>query len=196
MYTLIKRPLFANKDFYDFTKKEAKEYLHWFLSIKDERIFILESWVKYVYPNWNASYTKESLIVLYEWFRKQVSYRPMTLDEKNRLEDQINITPLFIGIIPIPQTTFTDETVSICFDIGIYLGEMLINNLSGLQWFQKLTSKNYIDYAQPLIGKKESSVPVNPRRIVESVAQRIIENDPKQISFEKLYDDWLENFKD
>ncbi|MGN6196508.1 MAG: hypothetical protein ACTHOB_16330 [Ginsengibacter sp.] len=195
MYTLIKPPLFANKTFFDFTKDEAKEYLQWFLSIKDERLIVLEFYVKKAYPEWQANYSEESLIDLYKWFEKQVAYRKVIEEEKKEIENQISKTPLFTGIIPIPQFTFTDETVSVCFDSAIYIGEVLINKLPKVKWLQKLNSKNYIDYAQPLIGEKGGKVPVNPRRVVESIARRILDKDEEQISFEIVYEKWFKKFK-
>ena len=193
MYPLIKIPEFANKNFFDFTKEEAKEYFQWFLSIRNERLSILESHVKQSFFDWKAGYTRESLIDLYKWFQKQVAYRSMTESEKKVVENQISQTPLFTGIIPIPHSTFTNETVSICFDVAIYFGETLICNVPSLKWLQKLASTNYIDYAQPLIGKKENKVPINPRRIAESIGQRILDNDAP-ITFEMLYDKWFEKF--
>ncbi|MES1226564.1 MAG: hypothetical protein ABUT20_64410 [Bacteroidota bacterium] len=194
MYPLIKPPLFANKDFFEFTKNEAKEYLRWFLSIKDERISILESDVKKIYSEWQANYTKESLKVLYEWFAKQIEYRGATDDEKKEVENQITKTPLFVGIIPLPQNMFTTETVSICFDIGIYFGETLIKNIPSLKWDQKIDSPKYIYYAQPLLAKFQSKVPVNPRASMEGIARRILDKDVQEITFEMLYDTWFTKF--
>lgn len=193
MYPLIRIPTFANKSFYDFTKAEAKEYLQWFLSIKNERISTLESHVKQSYDTWEANYTKESLKDLYQWFSKTVAYRERTTDEKKEVENQISLTPEYINVIPIPETIFTEETVSICFDAGLYFGETLIFNIPSLKWLQKLNSKNFIDFAQPLIGKKESKVPINPRRIAESIAQRILDKDTP-ITFEMLYEKWVDKF--
>ena len=194
MYSLVKIPLFANKSFFEFTKAEAKEYLQWFLSIKDERLTILESHVKLAYPDWEADYTRDSLVNLYKWFLRQVAYRPMTEEEKREVENQISETPLFVGVIPVPQATFTDETVSICFDIGLYFGEVLIKNIPSLKWVQKLSSTNYIYYAQPVLSKPISKVPVNPRASIEGIARRILDKDVEEITFEMLYNKWFEKF--
>ena len=193
MYPLLRIPTFSNKSFFEFTKEEAKTYFQWFLSIRDERISILESHVNQSYNTWKANYTKESLIDLYQWFSKAISYRARTIHEKKEVENQILQTPEYINIIPIPESIFTEATVSICFDIGVYFGETLIYNISSVKWLQKLSSTNYIDYAQPLIGKKESKVPINPRRIAESLAQRILDKEAS-ITLEMLYDKWFAKF--
>ena len=72
MYSLIKIPTFANKDIYTFSKEEAKEYYKWVMSIKSERLQILESEVQAMYPEWKLDCTRNSLIKLYEWFGKKV----------------------------------------------------------------------------------------------------------------------------
>lgn len=192
-YPIIKIPTFANKSFFEFSKEEAKEYFQWFLSIKGERISTLEFYVQQSYITWEANYTKESLKGLYQWLNKSVAYRKLTEIEKKEVENQISVTPQYLNVIPMPDTTFTPETVSICFDAGLYFGETLIFNVPSLKWLQKLNSKNFIDYAQPLIGKKESKVPINPRRIAESIAQRILDKDPP-ITFEMLYEKWSNKF--
>jgi hypothetical protein len=194
MYPLVKIPSFANKSFFEFTRDEAKQYLQWFLSIRDERISILESQVKQSYLKWNADYTKGALIDLYNWFKKQVSYRKMTDEEKEQIRNQVSRTPLLVGVIPTPGVTFTDETVSICFDVGLYFGETLIANIQSLKWMQKISSTNFIYYAQPLLAKTKSKVPVNPRASVEGIGRRILDKDVQEITFETLFDKWCEKF--
>jgi hypothetical protein len=194
MYPKIIVPPFANKSFFDFTKEEAKQYFKWFNGIKTERIKILESYIQKSYPGWEANYTKSSLKILYEWLGKHVEYRPTTEGEKREIEDQINKTPLFVNIIPIPKFTFTDETVSICFDAALYFGETLISNVDGLKWIQKLSSIKYIDYGQPLISKGKSKVPLNPRRVAESFADNLLKDRKSDVTFESLFEKWKDEF--
>lgn len=189
MYPLIKIPAFVNKDIYTFSKEEAKEYFKWFTSIKSERLRILESKVQEMYPEWKLDFTRNSLINLYEWFGKKVIYRNINEEEKEEIKKQISKTPLLVGVIDIPETTFTDETVSICFDIGVYMGDALIFNVLGTKWVQKINSTNYIDYAQPIIATKVSKVPFNPRRVAESMARSILNKSTKSFSFLELFDD-------
>ena len=118
----------------------------------------------------------------------------MTENEKEEVRKQISTTPLLVDVVTIPAVTFTDETVSICFDMGIYFGESLIFNVPSVKWMQKLGSTNYIDYAQPLIANKKSKVPINPRRIAESLAQRILDKDVMEITFAELLDKWILKF--
>lgn len=195
MYPLINLELgLANQDFFSFTKDEAKKYFKWFLKIINERLQVLESQVQELFPEWKLDYTKSSFEKLYEWFSEKVEYRTMSENEKEEVKQQIEKTPLLADVITIPEKTFTNDTVSICFDIGMYFGEALIFNVPSVKWVQKITSKSYIDYAQPLISNQNSKVPINPRRIAESLAQQILDEEVKKTTFAELLDKWSSKF--
>lgn len=194
MYSIVKIPEFANKDFFSFTKVEAKEYLLWFLNIKEKRIRILEEQVKEIYPDWVADYSKDSLEKLYLWFKQKVAYRSISETEKKTIGDQISKTPLFVDIIPIPTETFSVATVSMCFDFGVYFGETIISNATNVKWMHKISSNNFIDYAQPLIGKEGVKVPVNTRRVAEGYAKRILNNEVEDTPPWELFDKLIARF--
>lgn len=195
MYPLIKTPIFSTKDFIDFTKDEAKEYFQWFLSTKDERIKILEAHAQLLYPQWKADHTKFSLIELYQWFKGQIAYRAMSDEEKQAIKVQLSTTPLLANVIPIPEATFTDTTVTICFDVGIYLGQTLIRHDESLTWTYVMKPSRYIYFAQPVIAKKEVRVHLNPRAVIEVLAGKILDNDiTKPNNLEQLFNVWKEIF--
>ncbi len=189
MYSLIEVPLFVNKDIYTFSKEEAKEYFRWFKEIKATRLQILEDAVCRDYRHWELNYTRESLFSLYEWFINKISYRLVTNEEEEEFKSQISKTPLLIEAIETPEKTFTDETVSICFDIGCYFGDTIIFNNTEARWIQKTNSKKFIDYAQPLIEINVNNVPFNPRRVIENIARLKLDNSNKLFSFLELFDE-------
>ncbi|GEM_PF-2261913 len=189
MYSLIEVPDFANKDIYTFSKEEAKQYFKWFNDIKLNRLLTLEQSVRTVYSDWSLEYNRDSLVLLYDWFLNIISYREITETEVDSIKAQISKTPFFVGIIDIPKKVFTDETVSVCFDIGSYLGDTLITQVTEAKWIQKLSSKKYIDYAQPLIDLQNSKVAFNPRRVIENIARLKLDNSSKLFSFVELFDE-------
>ena len=71
-YPKIVIPAFAYKSFYEFTKKEAKDYLKWFLEIEPERLSILINKVKESNKGWKPDFSRKSLVVLYKWFCKNI----------------------------------------------------------------------------------------------------------------------------
>jgi hypothetical protein len=194
LYPLLKIPAFAKKDFFDFNREEAKQYLDWFLNIRDERLNILEKQVKKSYSEWELNYIKSSLSLLYEWFTKHVTYRLMTEEEKEAIRKQISVTPKLVGVIPIPQETLAIETVSICSDVGVYLGEMLIRQSDLLNWTYRINSPNYIYFAQPIIMKKNSKEDFNPRASIEIIARKVLNDNLKINLFENLYEVWSNAF--
>ena len=187
MYSLIKTPLFTTKEFFSLSKEEVKEYFKWFISIKNERLQILEKSVQEIYPEWKLDYTKNSLVDLYLWFKTKVAYRKMTDWEKMEIKKQISQTPLLTDVISLPELTLSDEAVSICFDVGVYLGDTLIHQNSEIKWVTKLNSAKYIYYGQPLIAKSMSKVPLNPRAAIEGIANRILDKDSEEFTFLKLF---------
>jgi len=194
MYKPISVPEFARKDFFDFTKAEAKEYLKWFINIKEERLEILKQNVLLKIPDWQLDYSLDSLKVLYKWFKEQIGYRAITEEEKSLIVNQINKTPLLSNVISVPEFSFTVETVSICFDIGLYFGDVLISADKEIKWHLKLNSRNYIYYAQPLVSKIKSKVPLSPRAAIEGIARRLLDKDVKEITFIELYNINLKKF--
>lgn len=187
-YNLVKS-YSAAMDFFSFTKAEATMYFEWFLKIKPERLGVLAGHVTSDFPDWRLDYSVESLEILYKWFKSKVEYRPVNKNEIDAFQKQIEETPIFVGLIPLPKRTFTDQTVSICFDIGLYLGDLLIYNIPGMKWSQSLRNKNFIYYAQPLVAK-QGRVEINPRAAVEGMAMRILDRDVEEVTFVEQYLIW------
>jgi len=189
MYSLIELPQKFNKDMYSFDKLEAKEYYEWFNLIKNERLDVLKNHVQLEYPDWELEYSRTSLIDLYSWFSKNICLERISEKEISKIKEQINQTPLFNNVIDIPEYVYSAVTASVCFDVGIYLGETLIKNNKDVKWGQKINSKNYIDYVQPILISKNYKVPINPRRAAESLAYDILYKTIKKETFLDLFDD-------
>jgi hypothetical protein len=190
MYQLIVVPQSFNKDIYSLSKEQAKEYFTWVRSIKSERIEVLEKNIKTMFPDWRPDYSKKSLIDLYSWFVQIISLELIGKAEIDKFKEQIAKTPQFINIIPVPKYVFTTETISICFDVSLYFGETMVKCVTDVKWSQKINSLNFIDYAYPLLVSKNSTVPVNPRRLVENLATDILHKESETKSFIELFDIW------
>ena len=190
MYKLVTTPLFSSKSFFDFTKNEAEAYLSWFLESRLERLNILENYVQKDLPFWELDYKVKSFVELFDWFGTVISYRQMTGIEKSEVIQQLNSSELLASIIPIPEQTFTDQTVSICFDLGILFGELLIKQNNLLSWKYKVNSKKYIYYAQPIITREGIKVDFNPRAVIEIAAGKILDGLTNKNEFENLFKTW------
>lgn len=194
MYPLLAVPNTFNKPFGDFSNKEAKAYFEWFMKIKDERVSILERNVQQSDKNWFADYSKSSFGNLFVWFKANVKRRNITETEAKEIRKQLSSTPLLANVIEVRETTFTRETVSTCFDVAVYFGEILRRNINGLSWTYKVNSKRYVEYGQPIIISLSKKMEVNPRRLIEVCAEKIIDGTDKGNEFENLYNVWADLF--
>jgi len=190
-YSLVKVPELLDKSFFEMNKKEAQAYLDWFLSIKEGRLELLDKIVSKSNKEWVLDYKPSSLTPLYTWFKTVVTTRNKTEAEKQIEENKI--TGLLKGHIDVGNETFTDETVSICSDIGMYFGEVLRKE-KDLKWSFVLKPKRYAEYAQPILIKKGVQIDLNPRAIIENVARKILDDTCREDELVKLYNVWKTYF--
>lgn len=127
-------------------KKLGAKYFEWFLSVKDERIKILEEAVQTTsgFEGWKADFSINSLLSLQRWFESVVERRSTTNKEKEAEIKLFSGTKLeeYFEKKGYTQWTLSENTESISQDVGIYFGEVLINNNAGLKWGQNITRKN------------------------------------------------------
>ena len=175
-------------------KKEAKSYFDWFISIKEKRLTILCEYVQEESDDiWVCDYSRESLVGLFGYFKNVVKYRPITKEEKQ--QEISKLQEKYKGIVPIPEKVIDEETVSFCFDTGLYFGETIKKNIDGLEWGFRTFSKNYIDYAQPILIKQGKKVDLNPRAIMEVLAGKVLRGTAENDGLLKLYDTWVSLLK-
>jgi len=184
-YKIVTVPTNFAKPFDEFSKEEAKEYLNWFLNKKEERKVLLQDIAKdYFIPD----YSIESLKGVYYFMKDNVSYRVRSVHEVNRLNSEINMKG-----VEVSQKDLSETTVSICFDIGVYFGEVLIKNNSQLQWTYCIAPRRHVDYGQPVI-KGNTKMDLNPRRIFEVIASKFVNyKSMPEDQIVELYDIWLES---
>ena len=130
-YRIITFPF--SKTVKDLSKDEAKQYFDWFLQQIPIRITQLNEYINKSteYENWTPDNSPESLIQLGEWFSKKISTRVRTHDE---IQEIYSTLGKFQGIITIPETDLSHESFSLAIDIGMYLSQVLLNNVPGLHW--------------------------------------------------------------
>jgi len=151
MYDIIQPP-FKTLDTTELSRTEIRDQYEWFVRVIPERIEVLEQTVISTkgYEEWRASYLPGSLPQLSAWFTGNVSTRPRTHEEKVTL--CAGGLPWF-GPEALADWGLTRRTLSLCVDIGMYLGEVLIRNFPELKWRLLSTgSKRYVDYGRPVIG--------------------------------------------
>ncbi len=182
----IMEPPFSLK-FREMSKKELDEYFNWYIDQIPERIRILEKLVKLTpgYENWKANYLPDSLDKLGEWFDSQIETRIRTDAEIE--EKQVGLSwPL--NQIEIQKWDLTDKTFSLAIDIGMYVSQVLLKNISSLEW-QHTTkgSKRWVDYGQPVLTHTGCLV-FNPVRQLIVLAYGLVKHTRKSNFLREIFE--------
>jgi len=164
---------------------ELKNYFHWFLEAIPQRVDELARAVTQseTGAGWEPNFTPTSLGPLGNWFARQVETRQRTDEELDEIKDR-SPSP-----IEIPDKELTNRTFSLAMDVGMYLSQVLLKNYPSLQWEQPLENKKFADYGQPVIVGF-GSVPLNPVRIVTTLAYGIATRKQTGKRLPELYDYW------
>ena len=165
-YKIIQPP-FTLK-FREMTRKELKEYYHWFMGILPERVDELARAVRKTsgFESWQADATPASLDLLGEWLAVQVETRPRTEAEIQEIKGRSKFP------IDIPTVELTNRTFSLAMDTGMYISQVMLQNNPSLRWDQQFGNKRFIDYGQPVLVEF-STGPFNPVHMMVTLAYGI-----------------------
>ncbi|MBK7922062.1 MAG: hypothetical protein IPJ95_00245 [Gemmatimonadetes bacterium] len=147
-YTLIAPP--TSLRFREMEPKELERYFAWFLASIPERIEVLSTHVRSSEPfsSWIPDRSPESLGALGEWFTHTVTLRQRTTEEIQGIYAK---GPDWFTQVEVPGEELTEETFSLAMDIGMYLGEILRQSATRLQWKALKGNKQEADYGQPIL---------------------------------------------
>lgn len=189
-YQIIKLPF--NKKINDLTEKEARQFNEWFIKIIPERLKILRDYVREDNKKLASELdlSPESLVPLGGWFNSQFSTRFRT---ENELEIEKKNLSKFPGVEP-QRWTYTEETKSLFFDIGIYLGSVFTNKFRNVNWKYVTKPKSYIDRNWPLLAG--FTLDWNPIGAVNGFAARLIKKECDSTYLKFIYDHAVKRLKD
>ncbi len=173
--------------YYELTRKQAKDYFDWFLAHIPSRLEQLRTAL-----DWTGGkaipldYTLTSLAGLGEWFQRQVEIRARTHAEQE--EEQSRMPAWFHEYIT--EWTLTDQTISLCYDIGIYFGEMMRHRHPEVHWDMLYKPKNHADVNQPIIVPFPDQVPLNPLQIAVVIAYKVVDDKKAEVELPKTFQVW------
>jgi hypothetical protein len=175
------QPPFTLK-FWEMSKKELREYFRWFQEVIPERIAELASAVKSSpgFEDWKSDYTPASLNALGDWFATKVQTRLRTKDEVEEIAAESSL--------PRSARELTDDTISMAMDIAMYLSQVLLQNHPALKWDQAFGGKKYIDYGQPVLVGFSDGIPMNPVRVITTVAYGLVRGSYTGKTLREMYD--------
>lgn len=189
-YKIIKLPI--SKKINDLTEKEAKKFNEWFIKIIPDRLKILNDYVKEDDKKLASKLdlSPESLVPLGKWFANKISTRKRTKEE---MEYEKSTLYKFPNVEP-EDWTFTEETFSLFFDMGMYLGSVFTKKFKSVKWFYVTKPKSYIDRNWSLLaGFKLEWCPI---RAVNGFASKLLYKECDYTYLKYIYDYKITKLKD
>ena len=162
-----------------------KLYGAWFAQNKEKRIAELIKVVKSTkgYEDWCPDFTKESLVLLGQWLKENITSRKLT-DKEYRIER--NKFPDYIDIL---DWDLTYRSRSLLYDTGVYFGETFIHSYPILKWEQCLSrAKLYVDVGHMII-KVENDV-MNPIQLLVVIGWGLADGSKNSNSLYNLFEIW------
>ena len=171
------------------SKAEARQYAVWYREQMPTRIAVLERAVRSTsgYEKWQADKTPESLFMLGKWFREQVETRLKSQEELDR--ERAEAGERWTDTVGVHTLTY--RTLSIAYDVGMYLSAVMLRALPQLHWKLIETSRRDSDYHQPVLiapGKPETMNPVSLARVA---AWGLVDGQRDDKVLYELYRIWL-----
>jgi hypothetical protein len=168
-YDILSIPIEYDRSFLDLTKEETKKYFNWFLSIKQER---LSHFCSFLFLKQEGCLQEMNLDTVEVFLLNSVSVR---FKSEKQINVELGAVPRHLRPYAEPDNYMLDKrTISICYDIGIFLGELIIKVDDRIKWKLKEDTE-YADYGQPVLSKRGSKFEVNPFRVVKNAAAKIYE---------------------
>ena len=170
----------------EYSQKHLKSNADWFYNNKSERLSILKTAVTHQHQCNLLDYSCDTLILLARWLNNNFEKIPLTASqlEKKRAENA--------SYIKIEEWRLSDESLSMVFDVGVFLGEMMIFNHSYLEWQQYLRNKNNNDYGHMVINL--GKVSMNPIWLVYIQVLKMADGSFSETCLSDIYNVWCDFF--
>lgn len=153
------------------TRKEVLAYSEWFLAALPTRVEMLQKEVAATrgYTSWRADCGVESLERLGRWFESQVE---STASPTEPSPSDAAVLELSVEDLEALESGLAVRTLSLCLDIGMYSGQVLVKNVPGAAWKQEFGGVSSADYGHVVVCVK-GPLSCNPFRLMTVVAYRV-----------------------
>ena len=189
-YRIITFPFSGNVK--ELSKDGANQFFNWYLQQIPIRITqLFEFIIKTTgYDKWIPDNSSDLLIPLGQWFSQKISTRDRTPFEIDEIYSKLG---KFQGLIPIPKSVLSQESYSLAIDLGMYLSQILINNVPGLHWELVTKPKNDAFYNHPVL-KLTGKMMCDPVHLTIIYAGGLNDGSYKPIRLKEISDIWLHKF--
>ena len=171
----------------DYSLESLKSNADWFFENKSTRLEILKTAVSSQYQCVILDYSCDSLILLAKWLNSTFEKVPLTTSQ---LEEKRAKTASYIDI---EDWRLSDISLSMVFDVGVFLGEMMIYNHQGLEWQQYLKNKKNNDYGHMIIDL--GKIYMNPIWLVYIQVLKMADGSISETCLSDIYNVWCDFMK-
>jgi hypothetical protein len=189
-YPSIGKP-FEFNNFDNLTKKQAKEYFEWYIGKIDERMNLLENYIKTTDDsNVVFDYSVESLITVWKWYENNISFEKRPEEEYRK---EVESRPYWMKEF-ISEEEMSVETTRFAMDVAIYFAQVFIKHNPSVHWGYFTKPKSKFSVNRPvLLGFIKGKV-LDPRNLVV-VATLKSEEEKSPYRLYSLYPVWIKYIK-
>lgn len=188
-YEVLILPVNYHKEFLTFSQAETQKYYQWFLNIRNNRLTHLCS---FLFSNNEDCLNEKNLNVIEMFLMNSVSIIPKPLEQFHT--EQEKIPPHLKPFAKPDDYLFDKRTISVCYDIGIFLGELIIKLDNKINWELESDDK-YVDYGQPVLKKGKIKFDVNPFSVAKNMAAKVYKGTYSEKQISTAFTVWKKAFK-
>jgi hypothetical protein len=189
MYQLIELPeCYLKED--RLSADERNELLQWFIESSPERISQLFDYISETSGEkvFQPGYKEADLKTLAIWLKQIISKRQMTDTERAFRDEQISELPKFVSEYVCCEI-FTDETLSLVFDVAMFYADFIMNTIDGIEvQVKKGSEKNANKDSVVLTGF--DGMEMNIVSIVMNLFSRLYDGKEADAVFIQNYKHW------
>ena len=186
-YELFSLPEPFNRAPHELSTVEAKQYFNWFMDQMPFRLQILKDMVASTIPEpLFSSLSEQAFYEMGVWLDKHLDMRELSPEE---IEQNLVIFPQWIHS-SLPKMVLSERSISLCMDIGIYFGKMMIHNHPTLFWDYVRKPKSDANFQKTVISGFPKKMNLNPVQIVYVIANKKMNGVSTMDEFTTTYNVW------
>ncbi|MCP3744528.1 MULTISPECIES: hypothetical protein [Paenibacillus] len=177
----LMQPPFEMKEYSEMNKKEAKEHFDWFKQQIPSRLEQLGA-----FSQIHLDYSDRSLIDIWDWYLANVQIQNKSTSE---LKEEYSKSSKWMKEY-INDKKVSTQSKAFTLDIGIYLGEVVKSNHSGLDWGIIFKPKSYISVNRPVITGLTRQKDMDVIMIVTNEMYLVLDGERNPNALFDIYQTW------
>jgi hypothetical protein len=178
-------------DFEHWSRREAQSYFEWFMDQVPQRVSELRRLARRLDGGCHLDGSPESLYCLGKILVERAKTRSSTAREI--AEDRNDLPSRLRPFVEIEDWQLTEDTLSLCVDVGIYFAEIIREENSSLEW--RLWTRKTVGYNRPVLSGFVGDVPLDPVRITINIVLGSVKDEFGENRLEELFHVWSAKVK-